>query len=207
MICSFHRHKKIWNDSSQHKLYNIFEIFVTKWLSHEIVNVWMSIVFFTSLDILLSLYQSRKKWRQNKNIWNNANESIFVYENRIYYKKRWKKIWTWIKNNRLWQKFHKNFAKFEKNYLDLIFIIQQIRDIKRMTKKIMSHIAIIWKSDFRVFKTLDLHTLKSIKKCTRVDYTMIEILQLFKKIMIYRLHYSKKKNSKKFCQQRRIDLA
>jgi hypothetical protein len=50
----------------------------------------MSIVFFTSLEILLLFYQSRKKWRQNKDIWNNANESIFVYEDRIYYKKRWK---------------------------------------------------------------------------------------------------------------------
>jgi hypothetical protein len=50
----------------------------------------MLIVFFTSLEILLSLYQSRKKWRQNKDIWNNANESIFVYEDKIYYRKRWK---------------------------------------------------------------------------------------------------------------------
>jgi hypothetical protein len=50
----------------------------------------MSNVFFTSLEILLSLYQSRKKWRQNKDIWNNANESIFVYEDKIYCKKRWK---------------------------------------------------------------------------------------------------------------------
>jgi hypothetical protein len=51
----------------------------------------MSIVFFISLEILFSLYQSRKKWRQNKNIWNNANKSIFVYENRVYYKESWKK--------------------------------------------------------------------------------------------------------------------
>jgi hypothetical protein len=71
-------------------------------------------------------------------------------------------------------------------------MIRQTRDMKSMTKKIMSHIAIIWKFDFRVFKTLNLHTLKSMKKCSRVDYTMIEIFQLFKKIVIYRLHHSKK---------------
>jgi hypothetical protein len=65
--------------------------------------------------------------------------------------------------------------------------------MKQMTKEIMSHIAIIWRFNFRVFKTLDLHTLKSMTKCARVDYTMIEILQLFKKIVIYRLHHSKKK--------------
>ncbi len=64
--------------------------------------------------------------------------------------------------------------------------------MKRMTKEIMSHIVIIWEFNFRVFKTLDLHTLKSMKKCARVDYTMIEILQLLKKIVIYRLHHSKK---------------
>jgi hypothetical protein len=50
----------------------------------------MSIVFSISLEILFSLYQSRKKWRQNKNIWNNASESISVYEDRIYYRERWK---------------------------------------------------------------------------------------------------------------------
>ncbi len=64
--------------------------------------------------------------------------------------------------------------------------------MKRMTKEIMSHIAIIWEFDFRIFKTLDLHTLRSMKKCARIDYTMIEILQLFKKIVIYRLYYSKR---------------
>ncbi len=31
-----------------------------------------------------------------------------------------------------------------------------------------------------------------MKKCARVDYTMIETLQLLKKIVIYRLHHSKK---------------
>ncbi len=31
-----------------------------------------------------------------------------------------------------------------------------------------------------------------MKKCARVDYTMIEILRLIKKIVIYRLHHSKK---------------
>ncbi len=34
-----------------------------------------------------------------------------------------------------------------------------------------------------------------------------EILQLFKKIVIYRLHHWKEKYSEKFCQQRRIELA
>jgi hypothetical protein len=106
--------------------------------------------------------------------------------------KTMKRVWTWIKNDRSWQKFHKSFVEFEENYFDLIFIVRQIRDMKRMTKKIMSHIAIIWESNFRIFKTLDLHTLRSMKKCARVDYTMIEILQLLKKIVIYRLHHSKK---------------
>jgi hypothetical protein len=103
-----------------------------------------------------------------------------------------KKVWTWIKNDRSWKKIHKSFVKFEKNYLDLIFIVRQIHDMKEMTKEIMSHIAIIWKFNSRVFKTLNLHTLKSMKKYARVDYTMIEILQLFKKIVIYRLHHSKR---------------
>ncbi len=65
--------------------------------------------------------------------------------------------------------------------------------MKRMTKEIMSHIAIIWELNSRVFKSLNLHTLRSMKKCARIDYTMIEILRLIKKIVIYQLHHSRKK--------------
>ncbi len=36
-----------------------------------------------------------------------------------------------------------------------------------------------------------------MKKCARVDYTMIETLQLLKKIVIYRLHHSKREIFKK----------
>jgi ABC-type uncharacterized transport system auxiliary subunit len=36
-----------------------------------------------------------------------------------------------------------------------------------------------------------------MKKCARIDYTMITILQLFKKIVIYRLHHSRKEIFKK----------
>ncbi len=104
-----------------------------------------------------------------------------------------KRVWTWIKNDRSWQKFHKSFAEFEENYFDLIFIIRQTRDMKRMTKKIMSHIAVIWESNFRVFKTLDLHTLRSMKKCARIDYTMMKTLQSLKKTVIYQLHHSRRK--------------
>jgi hypothetical protein len=107
--------------------------------------------------------------------------------------KTMKRVWTWIKNDRSWQKFHKIFEKFEKNYFDLIFIVRQTRDMKRMTKEIMLHIAIIWEFNFRVFKSLNLHTLRFMKKCARIDYTMIEILRLIKKIVIYRLHHSRKK--------------
>ncbi len=106
--------------------------------------------------------------------------------------KTMKRIWTWIKNDRSWQKFHKIFEEFEENYFDLILIVRQTRDMKRMTKEIMSHIAIIWRFNFRVFKSLNLHTLKFMKKCARIDYTMIETLRLIKKIVIYRLHHSKK---------------
>ncbi len=106
--------------------------------------------------------------------------------------KTMKRVWTWIKNDRSWQKFYKIFEEFEENYFDLIFIVRQTRDMKRMTKEIMSHIAIIWESNFRIFKSLNLHTLRSVKKCARIDYTMIEILRLIKKIVIYRLRHSKK---------------
>jgi hypothetical protein len=147
--------------------------------------------FYFARDLILIISITQKMTSEQRYL--KQREWInFCVRRQNLLQKTMKRIWTWIENDRSWQKFHKSFVKFKENYFDLIFIVRQTRDMKRMTKKIMSHIAIIWRFDFRVFKTLDLHTLRSMKKCARVDYTMIEILQLFKKIVIYRLHHSRR---------------
>jgi hypothetical protein len=121
--------------------------------------------------------------------------------------KTMKKIWTWIKNDRLRQKFHKSFVKFEKNYFNLIFIIRQICNIKRMTKK--NYVA------YRNYLRIWFLSIQDIKFAyTEIDEKMCanwlyddENSTITQKTIIYRLHHWKKKYSEKFYQQRRTELA
>jgi hypothetical protein len=192
-ICSFHRRKRI-------RISSFIKTMIVSWNSHR-QNVKRLFYFARDLILIISIMQemtSKQRYLKQRE-WVD-----FCVRRQNLLQKTMKKVWTWIKNDRSWQKFHKIFEKFEENYFDLIFIVRQTRDMKRMTKEIMSHIAIIWEFNFRVFKSLDLHTLRSVKKCARVDYTMIEILRLIKKIVIYRLHHSRKEV---FKEQRRIELA
>jgi hypothetical protein len=180
-ICSFHRRKRI-------RISSFIKTMIVSWNSHR-QNVERLFYFARDLTLIISITQemtSEQKYLTQRE-WID-----FCVRRQNLLQRTMKRIWTWIKNDRSWQKFHKIFEEFEENYFDLILIVRQIRDMKRMTKKIMSHIAIIWEFNSRVFKSLDLHTLRSMKKCARVDYTMIEILRLIKKIVIYRLYHSKK---------------
>jgi hypothetical protein len=88
-------------------------------------------------------------------------------------KKRIEKMWFWIKKDDPWKNFHKFFKDFEKDYLIIMLIIRQTRNLQKMIDEIMNHIAEWWKFNFRIFKELKLHTLKAIKKCARVDYIII----------------------------------
>ncbi len=181
-ICSFHRRKRI-------RISSFIKTMIVSW-NFQRQNVERLFYFVRDFTLIISITQEmtfKQKYLKQRE-WVD-----FCVRRQNLLQKTMKRVWTWIKNDCSWQKFHKSFKKFEENYFDLIFIIRQTRDMKRMTKKIMSHIAIIWKSNFRVFKLLDLHTLRFMKKCARVDYTMIEILRFLKKIVIYRLHHSRKK--------------
>ncbi len=61
-----------------------------------------------------------------------------------------------------------------------------------MIDEVMNHITERWKFNSRVFKNLNLHTLRTIKKCVRIEYFMKEILQRLKLAMMYRLRNSKR---------------
>jgi hypothetical protein len=186
LICSFHRRKRI-------RISLFIKTMIISWNSQR-QNVERFLYFARDLIFIISITQKmtfeQKYLKQREWI-------DFCVRRQNLLQKTMKRIWTWIKNDHSWQKFHKSFKKFKENYLDLIFIVRQIRHMKRMTKEILLHIAIIWKFNFRVFKSLNLHTLRFMKKCARINYTMIEILRLFKKIVIYRLHHSKKEIFKK----------
>ncbi len=71
-------------------------------------------------------------------------------------------------------------------------IIRQARNLQKMIDEVMNHIAERWKFNFRIFKDLRLHTLKTIKKCARAEYFMKEILQRLKLTVMYRLRNSKR---------------
>jgi mevalonate kinase len=102
----------------------------------------------------------------------------------------------WIKKNDSWAKFHKKFKDFEKEYLVIMSIIRQTRDLQKLIDEVMNHIAKRWKFNSRIFKILELHTLRAIKKCARADYIMKSILQRLKLAVMYRLRNSERNISR-----------
>ncbi len=73
-----------------------------------------------------------------------------------------------------------------------MLIIRQARNLQKMIDEVMNRIIERWEFNSRIFKDLNLHTLKAIKKCARVDYFMKEILQRLKLTMMYRLRNSRR---------------
>ncbi len=71
-------------------------------------------------------------------------------------------------------------------------IIRQVRNLQKMIDEVIFHIAERWKFNFRIFKDLNLHTLRIIKKCAQIEYFMKEILQKLKLTVMYRLRNSKR---------------
>ncbi len=102
------------------------------------------------------------------------------------------KIWFWIKKNDSWAKFHKKFKDFEKEYFVIVSIVRQARDLQKLTDEVMNHIAKRWKFNSRIFKRLELHTLRTIRKCARADYIMKSTLQRLKLAVMYRLRNSER---------------
>ncbi len=71
-------------------------------------------------------------------------------------------------------------------------IIRQTRNLQKLIDEVMNYIAKRWKFNSRVFKKLELHTLKTIKKCAQTDYIMKSTLQRLKLAVMYRLRNSKR---------------
>jgi mevalonate kinase len=105
-------------------------------------------------------------------------------------------IWFWIKKNNSWEKFHKEFKDFEKEYFVIMSIIRQSRNLQKLIDEVMNHIAKRWRFNFRIFKKLELHTLRTIKKCARVDYIMKSTLQRLKLAVMYQLRNSERNISR-----------
>jgi RNA processing factor Prp31 len=110
----------------------------------------------------------------------------------VYMREVIEKVWFWIEKDDSWKNFHKFFKNFEKDYLIIMSIVRQTRDLQKMIDEVMNHIAEWWKFNFRVFKELRLHTLKAIKKCARADYIMKETLKMLKLIVVFRLRNSRR---------------
>ncbi len=64
--------------------------------------------------------------------------------------------------------------------------------MKRMIEEVMIVIARKWEFNVWVFKALDLHTLRIIKKCALINYFMKKTLKMLKLTVIYRLRNSKR---------------
>ncbi len=116
---------------TSYQISSFIKTMIVSWNSQR-QNVDRFLYFARDLILIISITQemtSKQKYLKQRE-WVD-----FCVRRQNLLQKVLKRIWTWIKNDRSWQKFHKSFVKFEENYLDLILIVRQTRDMKRMTKK------------------------------------------------------------------------
>ncbi len=148
-------------------------------------------VFYFAQNLILIIKETKEMTSERKYM--TQREWVdYCTQRHIRMKEVVEKIWSWIKKNCSWKKFHKKFKDFEKEYFVIMSIVRQARNLQKMTDEVMNHIAERWRFNSRIFKDLNLHTLRTIKKCARAEYFMKEILQRLKLAVMYRLRNSRK---------------
>ncbi len=104
--------------------------------------------------------------------------------------KRLKRVWSWIKNDKVWKEFHKKFKEFEDDYSDIVSLIRQTRDFIKLRQEVVITIVNEWESKFKCFNAFSLHTMRAIRKCA-IRYFLVKALQITKRAMLHRLSRTK----------------
>ncbi len=55
---------------------------------------------------------------------------------------RLKQIWSWIKQDRIWEKYHEKFREFENDYSEILLLIRQTRDFVKLKQEVVNTILI-----------------------------------------------------------------
>jgi hypothetical protein len=98
---------------------------------------------------------------------------------------RLKQIWSWIKQDKIWKKYHKKFREFEDDYSNIVSLIRQTRDFVKLKQEVVHTILIEWKlnvnKDFNLFF---LHTMRAIRKCA-IRYFLAKTLKMTKRVVLH----------------------
>ncbi len=106
---------------------------------------------------------------------------------------RLKQIWSWIKQNKIWEKYHAKFREFKDDYSEIVSLIRQARDFIKLKKEVVYTILIEWKFNVnRNFNFFSLHTMRAIRKCA-IKYFFAKTLKMTKRVVLHRLSRMKQK--------------
>jgi hypothetical protein len=104
---------------------------------------------------------------------------------------RLKQIWSWIKQDKIWKKYHTKFHEFKDDYSKIVSLICQTRNFVKLKQKTVYTILIEWKlnvnKDFNLFS---LHTMRAIRKCA-IRYFLVKALKMTKRVVLHRLNRTK----------------
>jgi hypothetical protein len=115
--------------------YQIFLFIKTMIVSWNSQRQNVDRLFYFARDLILFISNTQEMTSEQKYL--KQREWVdFCVRRQNLLQKTMKRIWTWIKNDRSWQKFHKSFVKFEENYLDLILIIRQLATWSEWRKRL-----------------------------------------------------------------------
>jgi signal transduction histidine kinase len=96
---------------------------------------------------------------------------------------RQKQIWSWIKQNKIWKKYHKKFREFKDDYSDIVSLIRQMRDFVKLKQEIVYTILIEWEFNVnRNFNFFFLYTMRAIRKCA-IKYSFAKALKMTKRVV------------------------
>jgi hypothetical protein len=104
---------------------------------------------------------------------------------------RLKQIWSWIKQNKVWKKYHTKFREFENDYSEIVSLISQTRDFVKLKQETVYTILIEWKLNVnKDFNFFSLHTMRAIRKCA-IKYFLAKALKMTKRVVLHRLNRTK----------------
>jgi hypothetical protein len=106
---------------------------------------------------------------------------------------RLKQVWSWIKQDRIWKKYHTKFREFEDDYSEIVSLIRQMRDFVKLKEEVVYTILIEWKLNVsRNFNFFSFHTMRAIRKCA-IRYFLAKALKMTKRVVLHRLNRTKQK--------------
>jgi hypothetical protein len=115
----------------------------------------------------------------------------YMIKRQLVINERLKQIWSWIKQDKVWEKYHEKFREFENDYSEIVSLIRQTRDVVKLKQEVVNTILIEWKlnvsNDFNFFS---LHTMRAIRKCA-IRYSLAKALKMTKRVVLHRLSRTK----------------